>query len=86
MLTTRTVALTAWLGASLIFGGSVSSAAAVTLGECAAMMDGELPSFVPTDFYSSGNVRKYYVRAEIDEWDYIPSGTLPLCGRLWLCH
>lgn len=44
------------------------------LKSCAAGMDGQLPSNVPTDFHFSGNVRRYYVAAEEVEWDYAPTG------------
>jgi hypothetical protein len=43
--------------------------------ECEAHMDGQLPYYVPSNFNFSGNVRRYYVAAEIETWDYAPSGT-----------
>jgi hypothetical protein len=45
-----------------------------TSNSCAAAMDGQLPSFVPSNFHFSGNVRRYYVAAEEVEWDYAPTG------------
>lgn len=41
---------------------------------CAARMDGQLPPFQPADFSFTGNVRRYYVAASEEEWDYVPSG------------
>jgi len=37
-------------------------------------MNGLLPSPTPSNFYFSGNVRKYYVAAEEVNWDYAPTG------------
>jgi hypothetical protein len=42
--------------------------------ECEAHMDGELPYWVPSNFHFSGNIRRYYVAAEVETWDYAPSG------------
>jgi len=42
--------------------------------QCAANMNGILPSFTPSDFHFSGNIRRYYIAAEQETWDYIPSG------------
>lgn len=46
--------------------------------ECEARMNGELPYYVPTGFNFSGNVRRYYVAAELVTWDYAPSGMMTL--------
>jgi hypothetical protein len=54
------------------------------LKSCAAGMDGQLPSHVPSNFHFSGNVRRYYIAAEEVEWDYAPSGWdnwLGVCGQ-----
>lgn len=40
-------------------------------------MDGSLPYYVPKGFSFSGKVRRYYMSAEVDEWDYAPSGESP---------
>lgn len=47
-----------------------------TRDDCQALMDGQLPSqnSIPTNFKFSGNVRTYYVSAELTEWNYAPSG------------
>lgn len=45
-----------------------------SMNACAASMNGQLPSNLPSDFHFSGNVRKYYVAAEEVEWDYAPTG------------
>jgi manganese oxidase len=41
---------------------------------CSGHMDGNLPYYQPQGFRFSGNVRRYYVAAEIDTWNYAPSG------------
>jgi hypothetical protein len=41
-------------------------------------MDGKLPYYQPTGFNFSGTTRRYYIAAEIDTWDYAPTGTSPL--------
>lgn len=46
--------------------------------DCKARMNGELPYYVPTNFSFSGNVRRYYVAAEVETWDYAPSGMTAL--------
>ncbi|RHZ58255.1 hypothetical protein CDV55_100250 [Aspergillus turcosus] len=45
-----------------------------TMAQCEAMMNGHLPYTVPRGFNFSGNVRRYYVAAEIEQWDYAPTG------------
>ncbi|KAK9364966.1 Cupredoxin [Lipomyces kononenkoae] len=42
--------------------------------KCLAEMDGTLPDYTPPGFNFSGNVRRYYMAAEIDTWDYAPTG------------
>jgi hypothetical protein len=42
--------------------------------KCVNAMDGQLPSFIPSNFRFSGTVRRYYVAAEEVEWDYAPTG------------
>jgi hypothetical protein len=44
------------------------------VSQCAAQMDGSLPYYTPEGFEFSGNIRRYYVSAEITTWDYTPSG------------
>ncbi|KAK9371541.1 Cupredoxin [Lipomyces chichibuensis] len=41
---------------------------------CLSEMNGILPSVIPPGFNFSGNVRRYYMAAEIDTWDYAPTG------------
>ncbi|CAN9284150.1 unnamed protein product [Alternaria alternata] len=43
---------------------------------CYSQLDGKLPSFTPSNFHFSGNVRRYYIAAEELEWDYAPTGSL----------
>jgi hypothetical protein len=56
---------------SMINGSSTPSASARE--SCAATMDGQLPSFVPSNFHFSGTVRRYYIAAEEVQWDYAPT-------------
>jgi extradiol dioxygenase family protein len=42
--------------------------------QCKARLNGQLPYYVPPTFQFSGNVRRYYVAAEVDTWDYAPTG------------
>jgi len=47
-------------------------------------MDGKLPYYQPMGFNFSGNIHRYYVAAEVDTWDYAPSGEssfYPLSGH-----
>lgn len=41
---------------------------------CAAKMDGQLPNPTPVSFHFSGNVRRYYIAAELVDWNYAPTG------------
>lgn len=43
-------------------------------GDCKARMDGHLPYYTPPTFTFSGRVRRYYVAAEVEPWDYAPTG------------
>jgi hypothetical protein len=45
--------------------------------DCKARLDGQLPYYVPPTFTFSGRVRRYYVAAEVEPWDYAPTGLLP---------
>ena len=49
---------------------------------CSNKMDGRLPYYQPTGFNFSGNIRRYYIAAEIDTWDYAPSGIPILPSRV----
>ncbi|OBT98548.1 hypothetical protein VE01_03637 [Pseudogymnoascus verrucosus] len=42
--------------------------------DCKARMDGHLPYYTPPTFTFSGRVRRYYVAAEVEPWDYAPTG------------
>ena len=42
--------------------------------DCKARLNGELPYYVPPTFTFSGRVRRYYVAAEVEPWDYVPTG------------
>ncbi|KAK9320601.1 Cupredoxin [Lipomyces orientalis] len=42
--------------------------------QCKVEMDGKLPPYTPPGFNFSGNTRRYYMAAEIDTWDYAPTG------------
>lgn len=41
---------------------------------CIASMDGKLPYYTPEGFNFSGQIRRYYITAEVDTWDYTPTG------------
>ena len=58
-----------------VFGALATPIQNTTWPECTVKMDGHLPYSVPTSFNFSGNVRRYYVAAEVDTWDYAPTGT-----------
>lgn len=46
--------------------GSISPA----VSQCMQQMNGQLPYYVPEGFNFSGNIRRYYISAEIDTWNY----------------
>jgi hypothetical protein len=72
---------------SLLVGASAAIALSSTippvtttptnLPACASQMDGKLPYYHPMGFNFSGNIRRYYVAAEVDTWDYAPTGKPP---------
>ncbi|KAI6867109.1 Cupredoxin [Hortaea werneckii] len=51
-----------------------STSTSSSLQSCANRLDGQLPSPTPLGYKFSGNVRRYYVAAEEEEWDYAPTG------------
>jgi hypothetical protein len=51
------------------FNGSGSSDQTL-IASCQAQMDGKLPYYTPEDFNFSGNIRRYYVSAEMVTWNY----------------
>lgn len=59
---------------SKVANATSAPAESSVLSQCAASLDGQLPSQTPSNFDFSGNVRRYYVAAEEMEWDYVPSG------------
>jgi hypothetical protein len=59
---------------STVSGNGNCTLNATIAESCAAKLDGKLPSFVPSNFHFSGNVRRYYIAAEEVEWDYAPTG------------
>lgn len=54
--------------------------------DCKAHLDGHLPYYVPPSFTFSGRVRRYYVAAEVEPWDYAPTGTPILPATLVLMN
>ena len=50
---------------------------------CIASMDGKLPYYTPEGFNFSGQIRRYYITAEVDTWDYTPTGTLLVMKFSW---
>ncbi|RMZ12644.1 hypothetical protein D0864_00647 [Hortaea werneckii] len=53
---------------------ATSTSSSSSLQACANRLDGQLPSPTPLGYKFSGNVRRYYVAAEEEEWDYAPTG------------
>lgn len=51
-----------------------STASNTTRLQCSASMDGALPSSTPSNLHFSGNERQYYIAAEQELWDYVPTG------------
>jgi hypothetical protein len=51
---------------------------------CIASMGVNLPYYTPEGFNFSGQIRRYYIAAEVDTWDYTPTGTLPVLKFSWL--
>lgn len=46
--------------------GSISPA----VSQCMLQMNEDLPYYVPEGFNFSGNIRRYYISAEIETWNY----------------
>jgi len=65
--------------AAAVSGSSSPSvtSAPINLSSCAAQMDGKLPYYQPLGFNFSGAIRRYYVAAEVETWNYAPSGWSP---------
>ena len=68
--------LLATVSATAVLGSAIPSVTATpaNLPACASQMDGKLPYYQPQGFTFSGNIRRYYVAAEVDTWDYAPTG------------
>lgn len=49
---------------------NLSTASTSSISACSAAMDDQLPYYTPEGFNFSGNIRRYYVAAEIDTWNY----------------
>jgi hypothetical protein len=62
--------------AAVVLSSTIPPATTTTtnLPACASQMDGKLPYYQPLGFNFSGNIRRYYVAAEVDTWDYAPTG------------
>jgi manganese oxidase len=72
----RSTALSLLLAATAVVSGSpINSTSPTGTYTCSGHMDDRLPYYQPQGFKFTGNVRRYYVAAEIDTWDYAPSGT-----------
>jgi hypothetical protein len=65
--------------AATILGASLPpvTSTPTDLSSCAAQMDGKLPYYQPQGFNFSGTIRRYYVAAEVETWNYAPSGKPP---------
>jgi hypothetical protein len=68
--------LLAAVSATAVLGSAIPSVTATptNLPACASQLDGKLPYYQPQGFTFSGNIRRYYVAAEVDTWDYAPTG------------
>lgn len=60
---------------ALVSGSPINITSSTGNYTCSGHMDGHLPYYQPRGFNFTGNVRRYYVAAEIDTWNYAPSGT-----------
>ena len=71
--------------ATILLGAATALAApAPTLAQCSSAMDGKLPYSVPEGFKWTGKTRRYYIAAEVVQWDYAPLGTWHFFIRF--CH
>ncbi|CZR67649.1 uncharacterized protein PAC_17548 [Phialocephala subalpina] len=72
----RTSSLLICVSAALALGSIIPSVTTTPtdLPACASQMDGKLPYYQPMGFNFSGNIHRYYVAAEVDTWDYAPTG------------
>lgn len=58
-----------------IIASQATSAAALAANTCSTIsLDGSLPNPTPSNFKFSGNVRKHYIAAEEEDWNYAPTG------------
>lgn len=73
----RAAQLASLYGAVAVHAAALPSSSSSTISACNAQMNGALPDVLPAGFKYSGNVRRYYVSAEIDTWDYAPTGLTP---------
>jgi manganese oxidase len=58
----------------LVSGTPINNTSSTGNYTCSGHMDSQLPYYQPRGFNFSGNIRRYYVAAEIDTWNYAPSG------------
>lgn len=59
---------------AITYTAPVAETNSPSLEQCKASMIGDLPDIIPTDFHYSGQIRRYYIAAERETWDYFPSG------------
>lgn len=71
----RSIAVLLVLATTAVVSGSPINNTNLTGSHaCSGYMDGRLPYYQPQGFKFSGNIRRYYIAAEIDTWNYAPSG------------
>jgi manganese oxidase len=64
------------MASGAVYGVVVPLSNGSAISQCASQMDGSLPYYTPEGFNFSGNIRRYYVSAEITPWNYAPTGRL----------
>jgi manganese oxidase len=69
-----TAVILALAATAVVSGSPINNTYSTGSYTCSGHMDGHLPYYQPQGFKFSGNVRRYYVAAEIDTWNYAPSG------------
>jgi hypothetical protein len=74
------------------YASLLSASVNLVLSQCfnastaSAGLNSKLPDIIPSDFSFSGNVSTYYIQAEQETWDYVPTGLENVCNCLVLAH
>lgn len=59
---------------ALTYAAPVADTNSASSQQCKPSINDALPDIIPTDFHYSGQIRRYYIAAEEETWDYFPSG------------